>query len=163
MTDQDERRIQQKAHLRALLEKKTELAGGEENIPTASEEKEAQVQAIEESKHDVNLFNEREETVNQEKDVNKILADMNLVESTNLHSSKAIPSTFYHTPNQTQNKAKAQDIKHSSSKNLMAGTKAQLKGATLKGVVSRHSHQASVRNVKKGGGGENGGGGGDQI
>ena len=60
--------------------------------------------------------------------------------------SKALPSQYHYKPGAAFDLRRAQNIHHTSSHYVMAGSKQFQRGVRVKGVVSRHSRQAALRN-----------------
>mmetsp|Transcript_20834 Transcript_20834/g.24618 ORF Transcript_20834/g.24618 Transcript_20834/m.24618 type:complete len:183 (-) Transcript_20834:93-641(-) len=77
----------------------------------------------------------------------KITSRSQLFESNKDQSSKANPSTFYTKQMPAHDKVAAANTHHTSSHYVMAASKSFQKNKQ-KGLVSRHSRQAAIRNGK---------------
>jgi len=80
---------------------------------------------------------------------NKMLNIAAMHESNANQGSKAIASQYYHRQFETFDKTAAAVRHHTGSHYVMAGGVQFQRGERVKGVVSRHSKQAAVRNGKK--------------
>ena len=69
--------------------------------------------------------------------------------------SKALPSQYVHKEDAAFDARRAENIHHRSSHYVMAGGVQFQRGVRVKGVVSRHSRQAAIRNGPVGGGAHN--------
>mmetsp|Transcript_6138 Transcript_6138/g.15140 ORF Transcript_6138/g.15140 Transcript_6138/m.15140 type:complete len:89 (+) Transcript_6138:2-268(+) len=63
--------------------------------------------------------------------------------------SKALPAQYQHKADTTHDKTASAVRHHTGSHYHMAGSVQFQRGVRVKGVVSRHSKQAAVRNGKK--------------
>lgn len=84
----------------------------------------------------------------KDKKQNKIMMK-NLVKDSGISSSNAIPSQFYHKKDEVNDTTANAYRHHTSSHYVMAGGVQFQRGCRLKGVVSRHSRQAAIRNGKQ--------------
>jgi hypothetical protein len=92
------------------------------------------------------LLTAKQKNKNLDKNRNKQLASCSNFESD--MGSKAIPSQYYHKKD-VVNDVTANAVRHhTGSHYVMAGGVQFQRGCRVKGVVSRHSHQAAVRNGK---------------
>ena len=79
---------------------------------------------------------------------NKIIMK-NLVKKSSITGSNAIPSQYYHKQYEVNDTTANAHRHHTSSHYVMAGGVQFQRGCRLKGVVSRHSRQAAIRNGKQ--------------
>lgn len=84
----------------------------------------------------------------KDKKQNKIMMK-NLVKDSGISGSNAIPSQFYHKKDEVNDTTANAYRHHTSSHYVMAGGVQFQRGCRLKGVVSRHSRQAAIRNGKQ--------------
>ena len=84
----------------------------------------------------------------KDKKQNKIMMK-NLVKDSSISSSNAIPSQFYHKKDEVNDTTANAYRHHTSSHYVMAGGVQFQRGCRVKGVVSRHSRQAAIRNGKQ--------------
>jgi hypothetical protein len=84
----------------------------------------------------------------KDKKQNKIMIK-NLVKETNISGSNAIPSQYYHKKDVVNDTTANAYRHHTGSHYVMAGGVQFQRGCRVKGVVSRHSRQAAVRNGKQ--------------
>jgi len=68
--------------------------------------------------------------------------------SINNAESKVIPSQYYHKKDVVNDTTANANRHHTSSHYVMAGGVQFQRGCRVKGVVSRHSRQAAIRNGK---------------
>jgi len=110
---------------------------------------EKDVERVKEEKEEERLVRQSDQFSKQ----NRLLKQGDLWGSKNGNSSKANASTFVHKKDAAHNKRMAANVHHwgaggGGSHYMMAGSKSVLKGNKAKGVVSRHSRQAAMRNGK---------------
>jgi len=84
----------------------------------------------------------------KDKKQNKIMIK-NLVKETNISGSNAIPSQYYHKKDVVNDTTANAHRHHTGSHYVMAGGVQFQRGCRVKGVVSRHSKQAAIRNGKQ--------------
>ncbi len=84
------------------------------------------------------------ESVKDKKQNKMIMND--LVKCASNSGSKAIPSQYYHKKYVVNDTTANANRHHTGSHYVMAGGVQFQRGCRIKGVVSRHSHQAAVRN-----------------
>ena len=84
----------------------------------------------------------------KDKKQNKIMMK-NLVKDSSISSSNAIPSQYYHKKDVVNDTTANAHRHHTGSHYVMAGGVQFQRGCRVKGVVSRHSRQAAVRNGKQ--------------
>ena len=81
--------------------------------------------------------------------MNKHLVKGAQLDSNSGSKSKAIPSQYYHKKNVVNDTTANAYRHHTGSHYVMAGGVQFQRGCRVKGVVSRHSRQAAIRNGKK--------------
>jgi hypothetical protein len=84
----------------------------------------------------------------KDKKQNKIIMK-NLVKNSSITGSNASPSQYYHKKDEVNDTTANAYRHHTSSHYVMAGGVQFQRGCRLKGVVSRHSRQAAIRNGKQ--------------
>ena len=97
----------------------------------------------------INLMNKIDSLKNKH---NNHHINNNLAKYTSLKSnydSKIIPSQYHHKENVVNDTTANAYRHHTSSHYVMAGGSQFQKGSRVKGIVSRHSRQAAIRNGKK--------------
>lgn len=87
------------------------------------------------------------ESVKDKKQNKMILND--LIKGASNSDSNAIPSQYYHRRDTVNDTTANANRHHTSSHYVMAGGVQFQRGCRVKGVVSRHSRQAAVRNGKQ--------------
>ena len=143
-----DRKFAMQRRLRNILERReAEKLKPKKVVELTPEEIEANriktVQAIQEllSMHDA-----QQRKITEEKDRYKVLTQSMLFDTNRNQGSKANPSTYYCKEKPAHDEYAAANVHHTGSHYVMAGTKQFLKGVRVKGVVSRHSKQAAIRN-----------------
>lgn len=147
---ESDRRFAAQNRLRRLLERREAMKkekAKEQQIPLTPEEIEANrlktAQAIQEL---LSLHDSQQRSIAQEKDRYKVVTNSMLFDTNKNQGSKVNPSTYYYREDPAHDAYAAANIHHTGSHYVMAGTKQFLKGVRVKGVVSRHSKQAAIRN-----------------
>jgi RNase P protein component len=148
MSERD-RQIKQQNRLRAILERREREAIQSKKVVAPPTEAELELSRIKTAREIQRLLSEHQAQLDAVKDEQhryKTLTSSMLFETNKNGSSKANPSTFYTKELPADDKVARANVHHTGSHYVMAGSKQFQRGVRVKGVVSRHSKQAAIRN-----------------
>ena len=150
---ESDRRYSQRNRLRNLLEKRQRESLVQQKLSTQSpqiltpEQAEAnRIKTLQAIQHFLSVYQAQQDVIKEEKQNYKIASRSAMFENNRNQSSKANASTYYTKEMPAFDKVVAANVHHTGSHYVMAGSKQFQRGVRVKGVVSRHSKQAAVRN-----------------
>jgi hypothetical protein len=151
-----DRRYAQRNRLRNLLEKREDEAKEKEKFEalcaqslTPADPETDHSKALQAVEEFLNIYQGEQDIMKEEKRGYKVSAQCAMFENNRNQSTKANPSTYYTKEMPAHDKLAAANVHHTGSHYVMAGSKQFQRGVRVKGVVSRHSKQAAVRNGKR--------------